>query len=54
MPEGGTLKIACRDASRRRVEVDVEDTGSEVGEVGGRKSEVGGRRSEVGGSPELV
>jgi signal transduction histidine kinase len=27
MPEGGTLKIACRDASRRRVEVDVEDTG---------------------------
>ena len=27
MPEGGTLKIACRHTSRRRVEVDVEDTG---------------------------
>jgi len=27
MPDGGTLKIACRTASRRRVEVDVEDTG---------------------------
>ncbi|HXW05386.1 MAG TPA: ATP-binding protein [Vicinamibacterales bacterium] len=27
MPEGGTLKVACRRASRRRVEVDVEDTG---------------------------
>ena len=27
MPQGGTLKIACRPASRRRVEVDVEDTG---------------------------
>ena len=27
MPDGGTLKIACRHTSRRRVEVDVEDTG---------------------------
>ena len=27
MPEGGTLKIACRAAPRRRVEMDVEDTG---------------------------
>ena len=27
MPEGGTLRIACRAASRSRVEVDVEDTG---------------------------
>jgi signal transduction histidine kinase len=27
MPQGGTLKISCRPASRRRVEVDVEDTG---------------------------
>ena len=27
MPEGGNLKISCRPASRRRVEVDVEDTG---------------------------
>jgi signal transduction histidine kinase len=27
MPEGGTLRIACRPASRGRVEVDVEDTG---------------------------
>jgi signal transduction histidine kinase len=27
MPNGGTLKLACRPASRRRVEIDVEDTG---------------------------
>ena len=27
MPEGGSLKISCRHTSRRRVEVDVEDTG---------------------------
>jgi signal transduction histidine kinase len=27
MPNGGTLRIACRTASRGRVEVDVEDTG---------------------------
>jgi len=27
MPAGGTLRIACRAASRGRVEVDVEDTG---------------------------
>jgi signal transduction histidine kinase len=27
MPDGGTLKLACRVASRRRVEIDVEDTG---------------------------
>jgi signal transduction histidine kinase len=27
MPEGGTLKISCRAAARRRVEIDVEDTG---------------------------
>jgi signal transduction histidine kinase len=27
MPNGGTLRIGCRRASRRRVEVDVEDTG---------------------------
>ena len=27
MPDGGTLKIACRTAPRRRVEIDVEDTG---------------------------
>jgi signal transduction histidine kinase len=27
MPDGGTLKIACRPATRNRVEVDVEDTG---------------------------
>jgi signal transduction histidine kinase/HAMP domain-containing protein len=27
MPDGGTLKIACRPASGRRVEIDVEDTG---------------------------
>jgi signal transduction histidine kinase len=27
MPNGGTLKLACRTASHRRVEIDVEDTG---------------------------
>ena len=27
MPNGGTLRIACRAAARGRVEVDVEDTG---------------------------
>jgi len=27
MPTGGTLKISCRAAARRRVEIDVEDTG---------------------------
>jgi signal transduction histidine kinase len=27
MPDGGTLRLACRPASRRRVEIDVEDTG---------------------------
>jgi signal transduction histidine kinase len=27
MPEGGTLKISCRAAARRRVEIDIEDTG---------------------------
>lgn len=27
MPEGGTLKLACRAVSRRRVEIDIEDTG---------------------------
>ena len=27
MPDGGTLKIICRPASRRRVEISVEDTG---------------------------
>ena len=27
MPNGGTLKLACRAASHRRVEIDVEDTG---------------------------
>ena len=27
MPDGGTLKIGCRPATRNRVEVDVEDTG---------------------------
>ncbi len=27
MPEGGTLRLACRAAARRRVEIDVEDTG---------------------------
>ncbi|MEP6918952.1 MAG: ATP-binding protein, partial [Acidobacteriota bacterium] len=27
MPDGGTLKISCRAAARRSVQVDVEDTG---------------------------
>jgi signal transduction histidine kinase len=27
MPDGGTLKISCRAAPRRSVQVDVEDTG---------------------------
>ena len=27
MPDGGTLRIGCRAASRRRVEIDFEDTG---------------------------
>jgi len=27
MPDGGTLKLSCRATSRRRVEIDVEDTG---------------------------
>ena len=27
MPEGGTLRISCRAAARRRVEVDIQDTG---------------------------
>jgi signal transduction histidine kinase len=27
MPDGGTLKLSCRTAPRRRVEVDIEDTG---------------------------
>jgi len=27
MPDGGTLKIICRPASRRRVEISIEDTG---------------------------
>jgi signal transduction histidine kinase len=27
MPDGGALKLACRATSRRRVEVDIEDTG---------------------------
>jgi signal transduction histidine kinase len=27
MPDGGTLKISCRTAPRRRLEIDVEDTG---------------------------
>jgi signal transduction histidine kinase len=30
MPEGGTLRIACRSADRRRVEVDIEDTGEGI------------------------
>src|SRR4029078_5454527 len=30
MPDGGTLKISCRTASRRRVEIDIEDTGSGI------------------------
>ena len=27
MPDGGTLKISCRTAPRRRLEIDIEDTG---------------------------
>ena len=27
MPDGGTLRIGCRSAARRRVEIEVEDTG---------------------------
>jgi len=27
MPDGGSLRIACRGTSGRRVEIDVEDTG---------------------------
>jgi signal transduction histidine kinase len=27
MPEGGTLRLACRPSTRRRVELDIEDTG---------------------------
>jgi len=27
MPEGGTLKLSCRTAPRKRVEIDIEDTG---------------------------
>jgi signal transduction histidine kinase len=27
MPDGGTLRVTCRRAPRRRVEVDIEDTG---------------------------
>jgi signal transduction histidine kinase len=27
MPEGGTLRLSCRSAANRRVEIDVEDTG---------------------------
>jgi signal transduction histidine kinase len=27
MPDGGTLKITCRTAPKRRVEIDIEDTG---------------------------
>jgi signal transduction histidine kinase len=27
MPNGGTLKLSCRTAARRRVEIEVEDTG---------------------------
>ena len=27
MPEGGTLRISCRSTARRKVEIDVEDTG---------------------------
>jgi signal transduction histidine kinase len=27
MPDGGTLRLTCRAASRSRVEIDVEDTG---------------------------
>ena len=27
MPNGGTLRLVCRAASRNRVEIDIEDTG---------------------------
>ena len=27
IPDGGTLRLTCRTASRNRVEIDVEDTG---------------------------
>jgi len=27
MPDGGTLKVSCRTAPRRRLEIDIEDTG---------------------------
>ena len=27
MPDGGTLRIACRSTPRRKVELDIEDTG---------------------------
>ena len=27
MPQGGTLRVACRSTSRRKVEIDIEDTG---------------------------
>jgi signal transduction histidine kinase len=27
MPGGGTLRLACRPASRRRVQIEIEDTG---------------------------
>ena len=30
MPAGGTLKLSCRTAPRRRVEIDVEDTGEGI------------------------
>ena len=30
MPNGGTLKFACRGTARRRVEIDVEDTGTGI------------------------
>jgi signal transduction histidine kinase len=30
MPNGGSLRIACRAAARRRVEIDVEDTGEGI------------------------
>ena len=30
MPSGGPLRLACRDAGRRRVEVEVEDTGEGI------------------------
>jgi signal transduction histidine kinase len=30
MPDGGTLRFACRSTPRRRVEIDVEDTGTGI------------------------